>query len=75
MYNLQFFNVDPLAVYGIVTEKKTTANPEPYITMEPKEIIESGDFAQVPFILGVVEDEGVIRASGKCFLFIYQNVI
>jgi carboxylesterase type B len=41
-----------------VLEVKTAANPEPFLTAHPREIIRSGDFNRVPFVLGTNSDEG-----------------
>lgn len=41
-----------------VPEVKTAANPEPFLTAHPQEIIRSGDFNRVPFVLGTNSDEG-----------------
>jgi carboxylesterase type B len=37
---------------------KTAANPEPFLTTQPKDIIRSGDFNRVPFVLGTNSEEG-----------------
>lgn len=39
-------------------EVKTAANPEPFLTAQPKDIITSGDFNRVPFVMGTNSDEG-----------------
>jgi len=41
-----------------VPEVRTAANPEPFLTAHPKDIIKSGDFNRVPLILGTNSDEG-----------------
>jgi carboxylesterase type B len=41
-----------------VREVRTAANPEPFVTAHPKDIIRSGDFNRVPFVLGSNSDEG-----------------
>lgn len=61
----QTFYLDPISIYTFVTEKKTSGNPEPFITKSPLEYIQSGEFANVPWILGAVEDEGLLKAEGK----------
>jgi carboxylesterase type B len=40
-----------------VPEVRTAANPEPFLTAHPKDIIKSGDFNRVPLILGANSDE------------------
>lgn len=46
-------------------EVQTAANPEPFLTKYPIEYIKSGEFANVPWILGVVEEEGLLKVEGK----------
>ena len=41
-----------------VSEVRTAANPEPFLTAHPKDIITSGDFNRVPFVLGTNSEEG-----------------
>jgi carboxylesterase type B len=41
-----------------VREVRTVANPEPFLTAHPKDIIRSGDFNRVPFVLGTNSEEG-----------------
>jgi carboxylesterase type B len=41
-----------------VSEARTAANPEPFLTAKPKDIIRSGDFNRVPFVLGTNSEEG-----------------
>jgi carboxylesterase type B len=41
-----------------VSEVRTAANPEPFLTANPKDIITSGDFNRVPFVLGTNSEEG-----------------
>lgn len=61
----QTFYVDPLTAYTTVKEEKTAENPEPFLTKNPVEYIEAGEFANIPLIMGVVEDEGLLKAEGK----------
>jgi hypothetical protein len=41
-----------------VREVRTAANPEPFLTAKPKDIIRSGEFNRVPFVLGANSEEG-----------------
>ncbi|KAK9872877.1 hypothetical protein WA026_020229 [Henosepilachna vigintioctopunctata] len=59
----KFFSVDPLTVYLPAIEKKTANNPNPFITKHPIEYIKFGNFSRVPWIVGIVSDEGLLRAS------------
>lgn len=62
---MQYFTIDPLTVYLPSIEKKTEANPNPFLTKEPIDYIMNGEFQNIPWILGTVSDEGIIRAAGK----------
>ncbi|XP_018575847.1 esterase E4-like [Anoplophora glabripennis] len=57
------FFVDPLTAYTSVTETLTETNPEPFITKLPIEYIQANEFSHVPWIIGVVQDEGILKAS------------
>lgn len=57
--------MDPVSVFSTVTEKQTERNPNPFFTKEPLEYILTGEFENVPWILGTVEDEGIIRVASK----------
>lgn len=63
---LQVFTIDPLSVYLPAVETKTEMNPEPFITKLPVEYIRNKEFMKVPWIIGIVQDEGRIRSEGKC---------
>jgi carboxylesterase type B len=41
-----------------VSEVRTAANPEPFVTEHPKDIIRSGEFNRVPFVMGSNSEEG-----------------
>ncbi|KAJ8963816.1 hypothetical protein NQ314_005358 [Rhamnusium bicolor] len=61
--NFKFFSIDPLTVYLPSIEKQTEKNPNPFITKQPIEYIRNKEFHKVPWIVGVVNDEGLIRAE------------
>lgn len=44
-------------------EKETIANPNPFITKQPVDYIRNNETNLVPWIIGLVEDEGLIRAE------------
>lgn len=46
-------------------ETKTQKNPDAFLTKDPITQIRDGDFANVPWIVGVVHDEGLLRAEGN----------
>jgi carboxylesterase type B len=45
-------------IWRPVSEVRTAGNPEPFLTAHPKDIIKSGNFSRVPFVLGTNSDEG-----------------
>lgn len=59
----KFFSSEPFLLYAPVMERRTDLNPKPYITEDPLDIIKSGRMRKVPWIIGVVADEGILRAS------------
>lgn len=65
LFVFQTFHVDPLTVYSPVREEKTAANPEPFLTKNPIEYVQNGEFTNVPWILGIVKDEGLLKVEGK----------
>lgn len=62
---LQFMRSEPLTIYLPAIESKTENNPQPFITKDPLEIIENGEFSNVPWIIGVTSSEGILRAARK----------
>lgn len=60
-----------MVIYTYVTETRTEKNPEPFLERDPAEIIMSGDFQKVPWILGTVENEGALKAGPN---FISKNI-
>lgn len=48
-----------------VTEKKTKLNPEPFLEKSPMTYIKENHFLNIPWIIGVVRDEGILRVSRK----------
>jgi carboxylesterase type B len=59
-----------------VLEVKTAANPEPFITAPPQEIIRSGDFNRVPLLLGTNSHEGsffLLRKYKTKYVAIYAH--
>ncbi|CAH0557021.1 unnamed protein product [Brassicogethes aeneus] len=54
---------DPLVVFSSVIEEKTDRNPNPFLTKQPLQYIQDGDFSNVPWISGNVENEGILRVS------------
>lgn len=63
---MQYFDIEPVVIFGPVTEKRTEQNRNPFITEDPAEIIRRGDFYKVPWIVGSAENEGNLRAARKC---------
>ncbi|KAF2885946.1 hypothetical protein ILUMI_20227, partial [Ignelater luminosus] len=59
----KFFTNEPVAVYGPVTEKPSLLNPRPYLTEDPLILLQNGEFHRIPWMTGVVANEGISRAS------------
>lgn len=53
--------------FGPVVEK---AGDAPFITRSPVEYLSSGDMQDLPWITGVVSEEGLIPIAGKMLLVI-----
>lgn len=52
----------------MVAEIKTPANPNPFITKDPVLYFMANEFKKVPYIVGTVQDEGILRVSGLYFV-------
>ncbi|KAI4466363.1 carboxylesterase [Holotrichia oblita] len=59
----QFIKSEPLTPYFPAIEEKSAGNPEPFITEQPVDIIKKGDFHNVPWMIGVVSNEGILRSA------------
>nr|CAH7751053.1 unnamed protein product [Callosobruchus chinensis] len=57
------FSVDPLNVYGPSIEKKTDENPHPFMTQHPVEYIRNKQFHQGAWIVGINNEEGLLRTA------------
>nr|CAI5853293.1 unnamed protein product [Callosobruchus analis] len=57
------FSVDPLNVYGPSIEKKTGENPYPFVTQHPVDYIRNKQFHQGPWIVGINNEEGLLRTA------------
>lgn len=58
----QPFLSNPFTPFGPTTEK---AGDEPFVDRKPIEIVSSGDVQDVPWITGVVSEEGLYPIAGK----------
>lgn len=57
--NFKFWSIDPLVVFGPVVEEGAGA----FLTANPFYVIQSGHYNRVPWMAGVVTNEGIIRAA------------
>nr|CAD7454741.1 unnamed protein product [Timema tahoe] len=57
------WSVDPLNVYGPVIENNSLTGGEAFLTDLPFSLIKKRQFNHVPWIQGVVANEGIIRAA------------
>ncbi|KAF5281268.1 hypothetical protein FQA39_LY05154 [Lamprigera yunnana] len=62
-YLFKTFGSEPILNYGPVLENKTVLNPSPYLIEDPYVLLQNGRAHDVPLILGVVSNEGAVRAS------------
>lgn len=46
-------------------ERRTDKNPLPFLTKEPLKIVEDGEIANVPLMMGVTQNEGILKAARK----------
>ncbi|KAL1513661.1 hypothetical protein ABEB36_003045 [Hypothenemus hampei] len=58
-YFKQFHN-NPLIIYGPVIENKTDRNQNPFLTKSPWDYLLNGEIQKVPWITGLVRDEGLL---------------
>lgn len=65
MSKLQFWSVEPLAVFIPTVEKETALNKNPFITDTPQNILKKGKFHPVPLMIGAMLNEGLLRAARK----------
>ncbi|CAH0557020.1 unnamed protein product [Brassicogethes aeneus] len=63
MKTFKFFSIDPINVYMPSIEKLTKMNPDPFITKTPQEYIRNREYKNIPWVLGLVNNEGLIRAE------------
>lgn len=57
---LQFWTIDPLDVFGPAVEVGANA----FLSANPFYIIQSGQFNRVPWMCGLLTNEGIIRVAG-----------
>ena len=57
------FDIEPLIIFGPVVEKKTKQNPRPYLTKDPVQLILDQEFKHIPWMVGVMQEEGDLRTS------------
>lgn len=62
---LKFFDQEPLIPFTAATETLSPENPEPFMVENPVQVIRNGRFNNVPWISGVVQDEGILRVARK----------
>ncbi|KAG4073456.1 hypothetical protein HA402_000680 [Bradysia odoriphaga] len=57
---LKYWSVDPLTFYRLVVEHNRTGA---FLTQDPKVVWESGQFHHIPWMTGIVQHEGAVRAA------------
>lgn len=58
---LKFFDVDSLTVYRTVVEPKNSSGA--FLTDTPLNLLRAGKFVKIPYMSGLVEAEGAVRAA------------
>ncbi|KAJ4441010.1 hypothetical protein ANN_10859 [Periplaneta americana] len=54
-----------LNLWQPVLEKRSSSNPEPFLTASPLELVQSGDFYKVPWLMGSTSQEGAFIGAQK----------
>ncbi|GAB0088428.1 Carboxylic ester hydrolase [Sergentomyia squamirostris] len=57
---LKFFSVDPIVVFRTAVEPP---GPGAFLTENPIKTVENGNFHHIPWMTGVVPNEGIVRAA------------
>lgn len=60
--DLKYWSIDPLTLYRPVIEQKTN---DAFMTEAPLTTWAQGNFKHIPFMTGIVPNEGTVRAAGK----------
>ncbi|XP_069697219.1 juvenile hormone esterase-like [Periplaneta americana] len=56
---------EELNLWQPVLEKRSSSNPEPFLTASPLELVQSGDFYKVPWLMGSTSQEGAFMGARK----------
>ncbi|XP_048526615.1 juvenile hormone esterase [Dendroctonus ponderosae] len=59
----KIFHRFPFTIWSTVVETETACNPNPFITPEVMEDLKSGNVKHVPWMTGVVQNEGLLVAA------------
>ena len=57
------YSIPGVVPLGAVVEQKTKRNPQPFLTDEPINLLQNGNFYKVPIIFSLVKDEGLFPAA------------
>ncbi|ENN71484.1 hypothetical protein YQE_11836, partial [Dendroctonus ponderosae] len=60
---IDIFHRFPFTIWSTVVETETACNPNPFITPEVMEDLKSGNVKHVPWMTGVVQNEGLLVAA------------
>lgn len=63
---LKFWSVDPITLYRPVIEPNVEGA---FLIENPSESWASGNFKKIPWMTGIVPNEGVVRAAGENLIF------
>jgi hypothetical protein len=46
-------------------ETKSASNPEPFLTASPLNLVQTGDFYKVPWMMGSTSEDGAFYGAGE----------
>jgi hypothetical protein len=53
-----------------VLETKSASNPEPFLTLSPLQLVQTGEFYKVPWIMGSTSEDGAFFGASESFVFL-----
>lgn len=53
-----------------VLETKSASNPEPFLTLSPLQLVHTGEFYKVPWLMGSTSEDGALFGASESFVFL-----
>jgi hypothetical protein len=53
-----------------VLEAKSASNPEPFLTHSPLQLVQTGEFYKVPWMMGSTSEDGALFGASESFVFL-----